>query len=444
MTGAAGGAERTLVFSELEGSIFHLEQATEPWNIQLEVAAGGAIDSSRLQDAVTAACARHPLARARLRHWKPGERAYRWLVPDSLDVPPLSVVDCADDDALAELRAELYSPRLALDVSPPLRVVLARRPHGDIVLFCFSHVATDGVGAHRFLQSLTRAYRGADDPPDVLSLQEARMLDRHLAPADAGERRGRAAEVPRRLREALHAPARIAADGGSSRGGYGFVGRVLAPECLQELLDRRPRSATFNDVLLAASMLTVQRWNEAHGIDSDRVSVTMPVNTRPREWFWEIVGNYASFLPISTRARDRSDLAAATAVVARQTAHARRVRRVRGLFDLMKVGRRLPLIVKRVSPVLLDVAGSRLIDSIVVSNLGRLPDPPSFDEETSAELWFSPPCMLPIGIGIGTATTGGRLHLALRYRFERFDRSAALAFADLLAEQLRATPRHPT
>jgi NRPS condensation-like uncharacterized protein len=402
----------------------------------MEVAARGDIDAARLQDAIATACARHPLARARLRHWRPGDRAYRWLVPDALDVPALEVVDCADDDALADLRAEHYSRRLPLDVSPPLRAVLARRPHGDIVLFCLSHVATDGVGAHRLLQSVARAYRGTDDPPDPLSLHDARELDRHLAPADRRERRARAAEAPRRLREALRPPARIAPDGGAAHDGYGFVGRILPPEHLQALLEHRPPGATFNDVLLAASMLTVARWNAAHGRGSDRVSVTMPVNTRPQDWFWDVVGNYASFLSVSSRARDRPALAAATTAVTPQTQRARRDQRVRGLFDLMKVGRRLPLILKRPPPALLNRGGSRFVDSIVVSNLGRLPDPLTFDEEAPAELWFSPPCIMPIGVGIGAATTGGRLHLALRHRFEQFDRSAALRFIDLLVEQL--------
>ena len=89
----------------------------------------------------------------------------------------------------------------------------------------------------------------------------------------------------------------------------------------------------------------------------------------------------------------------------------------------------MPLLVKGVSPVLLNGAGSRCMD-ILVSDLGRLPDPPRFDDEGPAELWFSPPCMLPIGVGIGTATPGGRLHLALRYRFKRLDRSAAQAFTN--------------
>lgn len=69
--------ERALTATELEGSIFHVEQVTQPWNIQMEVTAGGTIDVSRLQDAIVSACARHPLARARLRAWKPGDRAYR-------------------------------------------------------------------------------------------------------------------------------------------------------------------------------------------------------------------------------------------------------------------------------------------------------------------------------------------------------------------------------
>jgi NRPS condensation-like uncharacterized protein len=59
-----------------------------------------------------------------------------------------------------------------------------------------------------------------------------------------------------------------------------------------DLLAHRPSSASLNDILLAAVVLAVDRWNAGHGVGSDRIAVTMPVNTRPRAWFWDVVGNY--------------------------------------------------------------------------------------------------------------------------------------------------------
>ena len=44
-----GLRSRTLTFTELEASIFDLEQATRPWNIQLEVASTRAIDSAPIE-----------------------------------------------------------------------------------------------------------------------------------------------------------------------------------------------------------------------------------------------------------------------------------------------------------------------------------------------------------------------------------------------------------
>ena len=87
--------------------------------------------------------------------------------------------------------------------------------------------------------------------------------------------------------------ARIAADGGGGRAGYGFVTRALSVRETADLLAHRPSSASLNDILLAAVVLAVDRWNAGHGVGSDRIAVTIPVNTRPRAWFWDVVGNYA-------------------------------------------------------------------------------------------------------------------------------------------------------
>jgi NRPS condensation-like uncharacterized protein len=97
--------------------------------------------------------------------------------------------------------------------------------------------------------------------------------------------------------------------------------------------------------------------------------------------------------------------------------------------------------VKRAMPLVIPVVADRLADSAVLSNLGRIPDPPWFDgsdpaAEPSPELWFSPPCSMPIGVGVGVATVGGALHLTVRYGFAQFDRGAANDFAEAFLREL--------
>jgi NRPS condensation-like uncharacterized protein len=427
---------QTLPFTEFEEAVFHLQERTGPWNIQFEIAAQGRLDEQKLRDAIRSACERHPLARARLRHWAGGHRAYEWFIPDQLDIEPLSAVDCLDDKVLSEARTDLYSLPLPLDVAPAFRAVLARRPAGDLVLFSVSHVGIDGVGGVRFLRSVASAYRGDDEPADRLSTSDARAFARRFGSEGFRDLAGRALEGGRRLREALDAPARIAIDGGSGREGFGFVTRKLDPTRTRRLADRRPEATTLNDVMLAALHLTIDRWNRAHDARSVRIATMMPVNTRSPDWFWEVVGNFASFATISTTPDQRTDLATAASAIRKQTDPVYRAQRAHGLIDLVKLGRALPVGVKRQVSWLLPLSGNRFVDSAVLSNLGRLADRPGFDDATEPEIWFSPPCAMPLGVGIGAVTAGGALHLVARYRLEQFDDRAAEAFTDFYLEQL--------
>lgn len=427
-----------LRFTEFEEAILHLEQATGPWNIQLEVSADGALDEARLRAAVTAACLRHPLARARLRYWKGADTTYRWFVPDALDLDPVTTNDAADDAALAVLRRSTFSPAIDLDLSPLLRVVLVRRPVSDLVLFAFSHVAFDGLGALRFVQSVTRTYRGAEDPEPPISLEEARTLDAHLVSSSLKDMGARALEGPRRLREALDAPARLAKAGATDEDGFGFVDRTLVPSKVPAMSSARAEGASINDVLVAALHIAVDRWNRSHGATSNRIGLMMPVNTRPPEWFWDVVSNFASFVTVSTHPADRADLETATRAVSAQTDAWRRAQRASGLYDLIRLGRVLPLGIKRSMPALLPLTGNRFLDTIVLSNLGRVTDAPRFGDEPPAELRFSPPCAMPLGVGVGVVTVGDVMHVVVRHRLEQLGPDAAAAFADLYLEVLGA------
>jgi NRPS condensation-like uncharacterized protein len=443
----------TLPLTLLDEGLLHLQNARSEWNVQLELAADHRIDEVRLRQAVSACCRRHPLTRARLAPWRPWHTSYQWHVADDVDLDPVRVLDCPDDEALERIRADLYTPPVPLDIAPGLRVVLARRPAGDLVMLCTSHLVADGVGAVRLMQTITRTYRGEPDPADPLPLAQARDLGIFLRPATPGDRWSWLREAGRRIRAALDAPSRIAVDGGSAHRneGCGFVRRTVdIGEAATPALARRAPGTTVNDVLLAALHLTVQSWNSRHGVATGRVGIMMPVNVRPADRLWDVVSNITSMVPVSTVATDRTDLATATAAVSVQTERLRRQERAHGLYDLLHLTRKAPLLLKRVAPRLLPLVQDRFVDTAMLSNLGRIPAPPSFDGDSAPaaeppELWFSPPCDPACSVAIGVATVGDRLTLVTRYRNDQFDARAAEEFTDLLMSQFapRADANRP-
>ncbi|MDQ4092328.1 MAG: condensation domain-containing protein [Actinomycetota bacterium] len=313
------------------------------------------------------------------------------------------------------------------------------------LLLSASHIVADGIGALRLMQSITRTYRGEPDPPDPLPLDKARDLGSFLAPKTRSEKWTRQLEGLRRLREALDPPSRIAVAGGTDHDGFGFVFRTLEiGQTTTPGLMQRAEGTTINDVLLAALHLTVQSWNTKHQTPTDRIGVQMPINVRPADRLWDVVSNLTSMVSVSTVPDDRVDLATATAAVAEQTSQMRRNNRAYGLHDLLDVTKKAPLGVKRAVPRLLDLTDDRLVDTAMLSNLGRIPEPPTLatsPESGAAELWFSPPCDLTCTVAIGVATSGQRLSLVTRYRYEQFDADAAEEFTDLLIAQITCQHR---
>jgi hypothetical protein len=80
---------------------------------------------------------------------------------------------------------------------------------------------------------------------------------------------------------------------------------------------------------------------------------------------------------------------------------------------------------------------SRLVDTIIVSNLGRLADAPPFDDGGPVTaVRFSLPARMPRGLSIGAVTHGDRLSLSFRYRRALLDGPAARRFAALCAAAL--------
>jgi NRPS condensation-like uncharacterized protein len=98
----------------------------------------------------------------------------------------------------------------------------------------------------------------------------------------------------------------------------------------------------------------------------------------------------------------------------------------------------LPQALKQRFQDLIVLTGSRLVDTTVLSNLGKLDDVPHLGDDGGAvnRVWFSPPGRMPLGASLGAASYGGELFLTLRHRHALLDAEHAAAFMRSLREVL--------
>ena len=436
--------ERRVPFSAVDEAVYLLDNEVEPWSVQLEIRVEGRLDEARLRAAVAGALARHPMARARMATARRRQRRFQWEITHVPDLDPFSVVDCPDDEALADARADLQSIFVPLAESPPLRVRLARHPGGDLVMLNVKHAAIDGYGALRILRSVARAFCGHPDPQPDLELEDARDLGRNLAAEDSCERRRRLGALLDKARDVVQPTAELAVDGGTEKPGYAFHHVSLSPETTTALGD--VEGATVNDVLLAALHLAAAGWNDDHAEPSRRIGVMMPVNLRPKDWWEEMAGNFSLNVRTATTAAQRESPAATLRAIVEQS---ERVKAGAGAALIEVVGAlpAVPVWAKQSLAPRLWFSGDRLVDTVLLSNLGKVDEPPSFapDAGATTEMWFSAPCRMPLGLSVGAVTTGGRLHIAYRYRHPQFDADAVARFAKRYEDALDAfvgTERH--
>ncbi|MBW3579205.1 MAG: hypothetical protein KY462_16025 [Actinobacteria bacterium] len=429
-------------FNLVDEVVHLLDTPAEPWNVQVEVRVAGSLDERRLRAAIDEALRRHPMARARKAAAEQAWNRSYWEAPPTLDVDPLQVSRHVDAAAVASARAELHSMPIPLSTSPPLRIRLVRQRDGDLLMLSVNHAATDGIGGLRILYSIARAYAGEADPLADVDFFAARDLMGSHAPADASMRARRYLALAERLRELLAPPARLAADQGRESPGYGFHHVRLSTEETRRLAEF-PHPGSVNDLLVAALHLAVAAWNGRHRSPCRRITVLVPSNLRPADHRNEIVGNFSLPARVSTTPRRRSSAAATLTAVTAQTSRKKRSGLGTSLLELLSWSWLLPL---RVKQAMIDVFDRRFTDTAILSNLGRIDDPPSFGHDVgeTVECWFSAPARMPLGLSIGAITVGDRLHLSFRYRHPQFGPEAALRFAECYLAQLRRVVEQPT
>ncbi len=220
------------------------------------------------------------------------------------------------------------------------------------------------------------------------------------------------------------------------RPGYGCVQRSLpVPRPAREGSGPFP---TVNDLLVAALIRTVDRWNTAHGRRSGRIRVSVPVSDRGHQNRWADPGNQTRLIRVTARGRERADPGRLLAHVAAQT-RAAKERPAGGLDATSR------LLATGWAPAALKCPAVRLArriaaplctDTALLSNLGAIPCPPCFSGSGTEPLWFSGPARMPRGLSVGALTIAGALHLCVHYRHALLDRDAAADFTALYCEAL--------
>lgn len=397
-------------FTSVEELNHIFDSPDEPNLVHLEIHTHAPLDPRRLHAAVHQV-ANHPLIRRKAAGagW---DRRTRWSASDSLDAEPLEHANWRHEGELAALRDQVLSTPVPVTASPLFRITHAVGPGWDVVFLRTHHAAYDGVASLALLNAITCAYR--DRPVEITLADEATTTAV-----------GRPA-LPR----APQSAARIARDGGrTGASGYGSV--VLSADI--------PRSTegTVNDVLVAGLALAAQRWNSARGRSADVLRITVPVNARSAERRWHGIGNCSRLMTVTiTSAADSGGL---VADVARQTMAGKAAGGPPVPLGLRLLSRSWApaTLRRRTATVLRALAGTRLTDTSMVSNLGVPAAAPRFGEEPEP-LWFSVPAPMPRGLSIGVVTAAGSLRICIRHRRALLGPSAAAGFSaaylDCLAE----------
>ncbi|KES05542.1 condensation protein [Streptomyces toyocaensis] len=397
----------------------HCLQEEEPETVHIEVHLPGVLDAARMRKAFTEALRRHPriLVREAPGPWY--RRRYEWEPTDGPDVEVVRF-PAPGKDALRDARARALAGAPPLTASPPVRLEVVGG-EGTVLLLTVNHTALDGPACLRVLATAAELYGGRDN-----------------APAASPVRPPEAPQDPPDAPSTWSPPARVARGTPESSPGNGMLVTELP-------LPHRPKGApyTVNDQLMVATALTVVDWNREHGAARRPLRITMPVDDRPRDTTMPI-GNGTRLVevPFAPEELDSPDLPE----LLRRTAL-----RTRALKSLPRpqLGHGAALLTAPWAPVACRAALTRALrraaapwtSTTLLSNIGRVPYPLDFGQEAGRAhaVWFSAPARMPRGLTVTTASTAGRLHLALRWSRTLLGPGDGARLRDLFAHHLHTT-----
>jgi len=422
-------------FSIVDEVNCYTDSAAEPNNVHLEAWLPGHLSAEKLGSATAAMLAGVPAARARRAAGPPWRSGYAWELPPEADLDPVSVTGWRTDAELDAARARFLATAPQPGRSPQFRLLLAQGPEWDAVILNAHHVAFDGRSCVQLLRLIADRYSGRQPPGPghaggATSRPEARADTR---PAGNGAP-ARGLPVP------VRGAARIASqhtDPRAARGAPGYSFSLLDWPGVPAIPASRGGSrVTVNDLLIAALIQAIARWNTARRQKPAPIRISMPIDTRP-PGHADDLGNLSRLSTVTVNPHRVADL---TAAVAGQTKAAKATAGPQASPALMMLARtRVPVRLKRgLARLALRILGRIVCDSSLVSNLGNITDPPAFGTLTPTRMWFSTAAHMPRGLSVGAITVGGRLQLCFRHRNALLDGPAGQDFAAEYAAALSA------
>ncbi|MEU9914945.1 condensation protein [Streptomyces sp. NPDC051001] len=425
----------------------HCLQEEEPETVHIEVHLPGRLDPAGLRKAFHEALLRHPRILMREARGAWYRRRYEWELTERPDVEVVTF-PAPGKDALRNARTRALTTAPPLTDSPPIRLEVVegagraegseatdvvgwgraadRRPgsrlsDSTVLFLTINHTALDGPACLRVLATAAELYGGRDNSPAAPPVRAAEI------PQDP-------AETPSNWSP----PARVAPGTPENSPGNGMLVTELP-------LPHRPKGApyTVNDQLMVATALTIAHWNREHGTPPRPLRITMPVDDRPRDTSMPI-GNGTRLVevPFSPEELTTTDLPGLLERTATRT---------RALKSLPRpqLGRGAGLLTAPVTPVAWRAALTRGLrraagpwtSTTLLSNIGRIPYPLDFGEEAGRAhaVWFSAPARMPRGLTVTTASTAGRLHLALRWSRALLSHGDGAHLRDLFEHYLHTT-----
>jgi NRPS condensation-like uncharacterized protein len=414
----------------------HCLREEEPETVHIEVHLPGRLDEARLRKAFTEALRRHPRILVREAPGPWWRRRYEWEPTEEPDVDTVRFLP-PGPHALRDARTRTLTQAPPLTASPPIRLEVVQGgpdtgtgsdagtgTNAETVLFLtVNHTALDGPACLRVLATAAELYGGRDNSPAAPPVRtpeaprEAARAPSHWAP-----------------------PARVAPGAPEHAPGNGLLVAELP-------LPHRPKGApyTVNDQLMVTTALTIAHWNREHGARPRPMRITMPVDDRPRDAGMPI-GNGTRLVEVGFTPQELTGPVDGMPGLLYRTAL-----RTRALKSLSRpqLGHGAALLTAPITPVAWRAALTRGLrraaapwtSTTLLSNIGRVPYPLDFGAEAGRAhaVWFTAPARMPRGLTVTTASTAGRLHLALRWSRTLLGDGDGARLRDLFEHHLHTT-----
>ncbi|MER5299967.1 condensation protein [Streptomyces lasiicapitis] len=458
-----GRPPRRVPFPVVDEVARHCLQEQEPETVHIEVHLPGTPDPERLKTAFGDALRSHPRILMREARGAWYRRRYEWELTEAPDVEVVTF-PAAEPDALKRARERALCDAPPLTASPPIRLEVVADPEagGDssVLFLTINHTALDGPACLRVLATAAELYGGRDNAPAAPPTRTPVAANGEGGPDQAPSGLPSPWAAPARVAHGTPDPSpssRLRSSRGDPIPGNGMLVADLP-------VPRRPKGApyTVNDQLMVATALMIAHWNREHGSRPRPLRITMPVDDRPRDMTMPI-GNGTRLVEVPFGAGELGPNAATgrsgPGDLTPEEIHAllrRTSDRTRALKALSRpqLGHGAALLTAPVLPVTMRAAVTRGLrraaapwtSTTLLSNIGRVPYALDFGDAGAAyAVWFSAPARMPRGLTVTTASTAGRLHLALRWSRTLLSHGDGAHLRDLFEHYLHATQNlHPT